>query len=147
MRKLGVEFSIYADGTLWQHCDPVFVDTFDAGFFNRPSAGVEIVNRGLAPAFPRVPREAYDAKINGKPVKFLKFTDAQMLSYVALCNTLCAALDIPRVVPWQRRVMSGQELASFSGVLGHFHLTTDKLDPGTQPFEVLLSNDFSELRK
>ena len=133
-RKLGVEFSIYADGTLWQHCDPVYVDTFDAGFFNRRSAGVEIVNKGLAPASSRQPRLEYRAR----GFTYLRYTAAQMVSYLALCDTFCAALKVPKRIPAHDNLMSARELENFKGVLGHYHLDPQKNDPGTQPFDVLL---------
>ncbi len=141
---LGVEFSIYPDGRLFQHCDPILVDTFDAGFANTWSCGVEIVNAGVAPCKPQRFRESYKARVNGRDIIYLRYTPKQLESYLALCNTVCDALKIPKVVPHQLRTMGPAELDAFTGILGHFHLTEQKPDPGTEPFEFLRKNGYSD---
>lgn len=76
-------------------------------------------------------------EIQGQSLVQYDFTDAQYEALVKLITSLCRVL--PRVearapllpdgsvVP---HVLEDDELKSFSGIVGHYHLTSAKLDPG-----------------
>jgi N-acetylmuramoyl-L-alanine amidase len=75
--------------------------------------------------------------INGRVLFQYDLTDAQYNSLIKLAATLCRVL--PKIRPDYPRDESGdlrtsmltpEETAAFSGILGHFHVTTDKVDPG-----------------
>jgi len=75
--------------------------------------------------------------INGKALVQYDFTDAQYESLIKLVATLCQVL--PRIEPDYPRDTDGQlvthvldkdQRESFEGLLGHFHITKRKVDPG-----------------
>jgi len=140
-RKLGVEFAISPFGVLYQFCDPTVVDTADAGIANSRSWGVEIVNAGIRrmntlwqePRYrkpPLGPRPSYDTVLHGKKLKCYDFYPAQTATACALNLTMTQALSgyakdvctVPGVV----------DLTKVRGAIGHYNITNEKLDPGTQ---------------
>lgn len=138
-RELGVEFGIERDGTIVQFADPATVDTFDAGVVNARSWGVEIINgavKGLAS-----PDRVYSTQtIHGVTSQHADFFKAQIDSLRELLELVNGFFGIPMRVPRDSRgallatAMGAEELATFSGVLGHYHVTTSKRDPGTEVF-------------
>ncbi len=75
--------------------------------------------------------------INGRELSQYDLTDAQYDSLVKLTATLCAVLpriemDYPRDADGNLRttVLSDDEMAAYSGLLGHWHITRGKVDPG-----------------
>jgi N-acetyl-anhydromuramyl-L-alanine amidase AmpD len=75
--------------------------------------------------------------IHGEEFVQPDFTDAQYATLAALAAALARelpriALDAPRDADGRVRTdaLSDAEEAAFGGVLGHFHLQTDKRDPG-----------------
>jgi len=75
--------------------------------------------------------------IHGRMLWQYDLTDAQYESLIRLTATLCRVLpriacDAPRDGAGQIRtdVLTPEELSSFSGLIGHYHLTRDKSDPG-----------------
>ena len=147
-RELGVEFCIDHSGVIWQFCDPALVDTFDAGVVNRRSVGVEIANYGSRAPEDTVPsrgaeRPRYTTILNGRARTFAHFWSGQIAAALSLADALSRALEIPRQVP---RGMKGfvepntlprERLVAFSGHLGHFHVSTQKIDPGLDLLEAL----------
>lgn len=144
-RKLGVEFAIGRSGRIWQFCDPLEVDTADAGILNARSVGVEIVCYGYAASIwdplraikvPLVPllgkdRETYEALTHGRRVVTAKFYPAQLRAALALADALSAALGIARAVPepgYDTGVYPG--VREFGGHVGHYQITDSKRDPG-----------------
>ncbi|GIW70861.1 MAG: hypothetical protein KatS3mg102_0403 [Planctomycetota bacterium] len=81
--------------------------------------------------------EPIAGEIHGQRVSMYDFTEEQ---YRALARVLAALhricpqvrLEAPRGPDGEvlRRALSAEELASFRGVLGHWHVTARKLDPG-----------------
>jgi N-acetyl-anhydromuramyl-L-alanine amidase AmpD len=150
-RKLSVHFMVDLDGTVYQTCD-TSVRAFHAGAFNDASVGIEIANVGayakreelerlwpfppgvvrgaLPPGY--VPRPARPGplrgRIHGTELWQQDFTDAQYEALGRLCAALCGALDLPARAPTDRGVLAAP--AAFDGILGHYHLTTAKVDPG-----------------
>lgn len=142
-RELGVEFAIDRDGTVFQFCDPLVVDTADAGIVNARSVGVEIVSYGMrrASRLWTIPKRGKDrghrdVTIHGKRVRVASFYPAQTAAACALADVLSTVLPIPARVPMDAkgavltRALSRMELDEFSGHLGHYHVTKKKLDPG-----------------
>lgn len=147
-RALGVEFVVDPWGIIWQFADPARVDTFDAKGVNPRSIGIEMTNfafRRPGKPIPRPGRDRprYRTQLNGRAREFASFTPWQMKACVALCDALTATVrTIPRTIPRNgnnnliRRKLKKAELDAYAGVLGHFHVSGSKLDPGTDIFEM-----------
>lgn len=156
-RKLGVEFFIDRDGTVWQFCDPIRVDTFDAGIANRRSVGVEIACYGTRKNVEAIPtkgrdRRTYIDTVHGKSIVFAHFYPAQIAAAISLAFALSDALSIPLWVPVRngellRGVLTPTELAEFFGHIGHYHITTRKVDPGTALLDAFRTLFMSGLRE
>ncbi len=80
-------------------------------------------------------------KIQGRELEMHDFTPEQYLSLARLAATL--SILLPRLRPEapryesgpqrgavRREVLSEQEFAAFQGMLGHWHVSADKFDPG-----------------
>lgn len=142
---LSIHYVVDSDGTTVQMA-PHHLACLHAGIANEWSVGIEIVSPGfpLGSAYERerklgVRREAYEDRIRRarRPIRMLDFTEAQTKAVVLLVEQLCDSLDIPRAVPMDggelmRREMTPAELATFAGVMGHFHAHPTKIDPGTR---------------
>ena len=81
--------------------------------------------------------ELATGSINGRQLFQYDLTDAQYESLIRLTATLCRVLpriraDYPRDANGDLRtgMLTPEEMADFNGILGHFHITTDKVDPG-----------------
>jgi N-acetyl-anhydromuramyl-L-alanine amidase AmpD len=88
-----------------------------------------------------VPRPAREAplvgEIQGRRLMQFDFTEEQYRSLIQLTATLCTVL--PKIRPEAPRgpdgtvrtaVLAEAELSAFGGLVGHYHLTTSKIDPG-----------------
>lgn len=82
-------------------------------------------------------RELVAGRIQDRALWQYDLTDAQYESLAKLSAALCRVL--PRITPDAPRTVDGavrmdalaeQELARFHGILGHYHITKDKVDPG-----------------
>jgi hypothetical protein len=155
-RELGVEFAIDRLGNIWQFADPATVDTFDAGYVNARSVGVEIVNYGFRRRGAEVPRrgrdrETYTTTLNGKRRKLARFYPPQLISTLAWLDAIHVGIpSIPRCIPLDdngdplAETMTRREVRNFSGVLGHYHVSARKSDPGTHVFDVLAGLGYAE---
>jgi N-acetylmuramoyl-L-alanine amidase len=79
----------------------------------------------------------FTGEINGRQLYQYDFTEEQYESLIKLTATLCQVLpriepDYPRDADGNLRmtVLTDQEMENFSGLLGHWHITTAKVDPG-----------------
>lgn len=146
-KKLGIEFAVHK-GVIWQFCDPLEVDTADAGIVNPRSAGVEIVNYGFRRSKADIPRTGqrrptYKCDFRGRRRTFAHFWPEDIAATIALCEMLAKALHIPRCVPvdgeyWVApRTLYSSELEAFKGFVGHFHISDRKADPGLDILEAL----------
>jgi N-acetyl-anhydromuramyl-L-alanine amidase AmpD len=88
-----------------------------------------------------VPRPARDApvigEIHGRKLMQYDFTEEQYRSLVGLTAALCTVFpkirnDAPRGPEGSVRTSSlgTEELSAFGGLVGHYHLTAAKIDPG-----------------
>lgn len=128
-RGLSVHYVNEADGTLVQmahHTDRCA----HAGSRGNVGIGVENVSPGFPKLDKKASRSVVDGHAHGRPFKACAFTDAQLASYVALCERLAAEFGWPRQVPNTDRVLTNAELARFSGAVEHLHLTMRKVDSG-----------------
>jgi N-acetyl-anhydromuramyl-L-alanine amidase AmpD len=95
--------------------------------------GVLTKNFSGRPARP----EPVTGEVQGRELAQYDFTPEQYEALTRLTATLCSIFpklkcDYPRnpaggVIP---HALTATELASFQGVLGHYHVTTNKVDPG-----------------
>jgi len=147
-RQLGIEFAIDRAGLIWQFCDPVLVDTADAGSVNPRSVGTEIVNylfRRRKADIPRAGRSRvlYNCTMRGRDRNLAHCTPVQISAAIALGEALSTALPIPRTVPIDsnyfvsQRTLEPEEIAVVKGHVGHFHLNARKSDPGFDVLEAL----------
>jgi len=82
-------------------------------------------------------QEPVQGSIHGKEYLQYDLTDAQYDSLIKLTATLCQVL--PRIEPDYPRSadhalftgkLTDEQMAAFSGVIGHYHITESKIDPG-----------------
>lgn len=144
-KNLGIEFIVGRDGQVVQCCDPCAVDTWDAGRFNSRSIGIEVVcygHRRFRALVPKAGRDRphYMTRLHGRRLMLANYYPEQMRSVIALVDALTDALPaIPRRVPLEPdgspvlRELAREEADATAGVVGHFHLTARKLDPGPVP--------------
>lgn len=141
-RGYGVEFAISKLGVIYQFADPLKVDTADVGGFNAPSVGVEVVNsgyrRGSRAWILPTGRPTYEGRIHGVNRTFAGFYPAQVRAAYCLADALSSALDIPRCIPVGTDAAGNTvvhpsliaDKGSYRGHLGHFHVSSKKIDPG-----------------
>jgi len=136
VRGLSAHFLLDVDGTIYQTLD-VKERAWHAGSANDGSVGIEIANLGAYGDRSKLAgRAVTEGKIHGATLYQSPFTDEQ---YAAL-SRLCVALTrvLPRVRMEFPRDAAGGVIqtvlpdggASFEGILGHYHLTRGKVDPG-----------------
>lgn len=82
-------------------------------------------------------KELIGGTINGRPLQQYDYTPQQYASLAKLTATLCTIfprmkLEFPRDAAGgiNPDVLTEDELAAFSGVLGHWHIKREKIDPG-----------------
>ena len=145
-RKFGIEFAISRDGVVWQFCDPVEIDTADAGFLNRRSVGIEVVNYGFRGPWynpkkwtiPRVAKDRPLRKVNyrGKMRTIADFYPRQYRAAVALAKLLSRELPIPAdTLPFSPDMdyldfHDRPTIDAFKGHLAHYNISKGKLDCG-----------------
>jgi N-acetyl-anhydromuramyl-L-alanine amidase AmpD len=127
-RKLSVHFMLDTDGTIYQTLD-LKERAWHATISNSRSVGIEIANVGASatPSYPNV----LQGEVQGQMLYQPPFTPQQYDALIKLTAALCEAL--PRIefrYPASNRKLSDVELANFHGVLGHYHVQSNKQDPG-----------------
>lgn len=136
-RGLSVQFLIEQDGTIIQYTD---ADAYcsHAGGANAWTVGIEIANAATPTTNLAWPREVYRETIHGRTFRCARFYPEQLDAAFHLTRALCLAyglpLDVPRGKDGEliRGVLPLRVLAEYRGVLGHYHLTTRKNDPGAE---------------
>lgn len=147
---LSVHWTIGVDGERVQMAPHDLVCLHASGV-NEWTVGIELVSPLLATtsiaAKERargVRRETYVDRVRGKrALRLLDLTEPQTASTLLLVEQLCDVLHVPRVVPMEgdalmRRQMTPAELSRFEGVMGHYHSSSMKIDPGTRILERLM---------
>ncbi len=152
-RGLSCHFVIDNDGTIYQTLD-LLDCAYHACGLNETSIGVEICNRGNAAKEPnyydRYPknlqREQVVCLVNNEKYVAFDFTPQQYAAMEVLGKTLAKLLpgiklsypeSSPGVQNWNTLdltdVTSVRLRESYSGYIGHYHITNQKWDPG--PFD------------
>lgn len=109
-------------------------ECYHARYANPFTVGVELQSNGRAPAG-RIQRKEYDDEIHGRRMRFLRFTNAQCASAYNVARALCDIYGMRASFPTDdrgkvlRSVMPASKVAQWNGLLGHFHLTREKVDP------------------
>lgn len=142
-RGLSVHFAIDNDGTIYQLMDTQHV-AWHAKGVNNHSVGVEISNavhlrfqkEYQALGFPKRPFVLKDV-VHGKEMKpYTGFYPEQVRALKALTKALHKGLGIPYKTPLDsngnllRAVDKRVVGRTFAGVVGHYHITKEKRDPG-----------------
>lgn len=145
-RGLSAHFLIDNDGTIYQTLDLADV-AFHAQTANSNSIGIELCNRGRvglpASEASQKGREPQWVRVHGYEYHTWSFTAAQ---YQALSQLLSALLSIfpelARAYPNNGGPIYSALAAPerFSGILGHYHLTARKWDPGCFDFARLMKS-------
>jgi N-acetyl-anhydromuramyl-L-alanine amidase AmpD len=135
-RGLSVHLMLDADGTVYQALDLALASAWHAGPANSRSVGVEVCNpvRLHRQQWEKVKRPVVTepAAHTGKPATRLDFHDVQKARAGELALAICSLLPVPLAMPLGASGQVAQGLApkGFKGVVGHYHLTTNKPDPG-----------------
>jgi len=153
-RKLSVQFLLDVDGTIYQTLD-AREHAWHATKANPRSVGIEIAHLGAFAADAAPQGASVVGRVQGQVLHQAPFTDAQLEALVKLAAGLCRAL--PRIRPDAPRDAAGgvrdsalgdEEFEAFSGILGHFHVQTNKTDPGPAfPWEEFLDAVRRELAR
>lgn len=148
-RDLGITFYVDREGVIWQFVDPEVYDPRDTGGrMGRRSISIEIANYGFRRKVKHIPKRGRDRvtddiMIHGMRLTVARFYDHQIKSVAALTKRLCAALDIPMKFPRDstgkisHSEMPNRDKRHFSGIIGHYHKTNQKTDPGFHLFDEL----------
>lgn len=144
-RGLSTHFMIDRDGTIYQPLNVREVAYHSAGL-NVQSIGIDICNpiranriRRSARAFEQSKGYArvFSGRINGAVRKSIGYTDAQYESLIALLaqlkdvfSLLTNSMDAP--VGTDGRILRTRlaDVAAFTGIVGHQHVSATKWDPG-----------------
>jgi N-acetyl-anhydromuramyl-L-alanine amidase AmpD len=146
-RGLSAHLLIDRDGTIYQTLDLKAACAFHAGKANARSIGVEICNperperNDPRDARPVVSLGVSNAGPAGARGPVLGFYPQQVDAVIALARALASLFPIPLLLPKaiapeahagvspgrDARVVSGE----FRGICGHYHLQSNKTDPGT----------------
>jgi len=140
-RGLSVHFMVDNDGTIYQTLDLMHC-AFHAGGVNEVSVGIELQNRGDAARYPnyyKEPRRTVTCRIHGHQFLSYDFTDAQYEGMIRLCRALTRIFEVNAQSPldaasrplWTKI----DDRRAYRGFVGHYHLSTNKWDPG--PFDFL----------
>jgi N-acetyl-anhydromuramyl-L-alanine amidase AmpD len=144
-RGLSVHFLLDNDGTIYQTLDLALM-AYHASEWNIGSIGVELCSRGDVKLDEHyyskqgINRPRKLCKINGTTIDSWDYMGAQYEALTALARALTKylpnlAIEYPQssagVQSWETMPMNAS--MSFSGYIGHYHLTNQKWDPG--PFD------------
>lgn len=136
-RGLSVDTCIERDGRIVQYTDPAAFATWHAGSINRRAWGVEVIN-GAVKGLAAKDRPMQQMTIHGRDMMIADFYPAQIVALKELLEVFNGALGIPMRLPKDASgavsatVVPSEKLATFTGVVGHYHVTKTKQDPGTQ---------------
>jgi N-acetyl-anhydromuramyl-L-alanine amidase AmpD len=146
-RGLSCHFLVDNDGTIFQTLD-LALEGWHGSELNASSIGVELCNRGDAAKEPTYysrknqSRDVKPCKINNHVIKSYDFTKEQKEEMRRLARALLRLLpnlpaEYPQASPGQAALdtVGYAGLARFSGYIGHYHLTTNKWDPGPWDFK------------
>jgi N-acetyl-anhydromuramyl-L-alanine amidase AmpD len=138
-RQLSAHFLIDVDGTVYQTLD-LQERAYHATVANNRSIGIEIANVGAFPPGAAGIPTLHDPKrgtVHGIELVQSDFTLQQYAALAKLIDALCRTFPmIERRVPRDdggaviMTKLRDDELENFRGILGHFHIQENKVDPG-----------------
>lgn len=133
-RKLSIHFTIDYYGIVTQMAD-IISRAAHGGTANAQSIGIEIANRAVPPMNAKRPRLLCEDTLRGKKRTFLQFTRPQVESTRLLLKFLSKSCNIQLTLPLEgdksmvlRRTMTPKERSVYRGVLGHWHVSSRKID-------------------
>ena len=134
-RNLSTHLLIDNDGTLFQMIDLAH-SSWHGGKVNPYSIGLDLSNAASVRYASRYrDRGIFKAEVNGREIVALGYADPQYRTLIKVIRAL--ARYFPRVRPLPPLDAEGQiitrqigDVDTFEGVLGHFHLSAHKWDPG-----------------
>ncbi len=133
-RGLSTHFIIDNDGIIYQPWDLAH-STWHAGKVNRYAVGFDMSNAAsIQYASHYRDRGIFTGEINGGKFTALGYSEAQYLSAIGAIKAICRFF--PRIKPVPPIGEDGQVINKviandrFEGVLGHYHLSVHKWDPG-----------------
>lgn len=150
-RGLSVPFAIDNDGTIFQLMDTKHV-AWHAKGVNTHSVGVEIANAVKLRYQKWYTKNGFEkrpivvnSELNGETLPpMLGFYPVQIEALKALMKAVCTAHDIPLKVPLDPagNLVAGVDHRvqgrSFSGIAGHYHVTSTKQDPAGLPLDSIV---------
>lgn len=150
--RKSVQFFIDAAGQIYQFCDADSfaehggkLDADGVTSTNKDTVGIEIQN--LASKVPNtLNRPLYSETIHGKTNTRTGFLPVQTASVIELCKALCNNYSLPVAVPTDAegeviaRILTVPEWEAFSGIVGHFHATERRGDPGIRILEDIMNS-------
>lgn len=136
-QALSIHLMIDYDGTAYQSLD-LAKKAFHASAENDHTVGIEINNPYYVgknnPNWPRQIVSSRTPRQSGKFHEHLDFRSEQKTRVVEVVEALCFILNIPRKLPpldsegkVVTRLLKDDEIR---GVVGHFHTSINKIDPG-----------------
>lgn len=146
-RGLSCHFLMDNDGTIYQTMD-LSLMAYHAAGFNARSVGIELCNRGDAKRDPSYysrkgqKRDKTTVRIHGHIYQCFQYTPGQIDAMFALAKALNRALpnvplEYPQDTPGHQAWGEIPNAAQFAGILGHYHTTRRKWDPGPFDFQSL----------
>ncbi len=147
---LSITFVIDGMGDTWQMADAEKTVCYHAGAVNEFAVGTEIMLRGLWPALAGdfTDFEKVTHLVHGRMVAQTKFLEKQLEAHARLCDLLHEKLGIPKQVPGNAlggiltEVMLPRQRQDFTGFLEHLHVSSKKLDSGTQTSQDLVKRGY-----
>ena len=141
-KGLSVQLFADAEGTVWQYAD-LNLRARHASATNAFGPGLEVQGRGIDRTAEA--KASTDENIHGRKIPVLPFTEPQYRAIVGLSVALMTAFELPLQCPGMpdgsgpySGLMPRAAIHSFRGVLGHFHVSRHKLDPGLDVFRRLV---------
>lgn len=143
-RGLSVHFGLDSDGTIYQLTDCENI-CWHAKGVNNISIGVEICNPVLTKygeSQTKINKKERtivknDIIHNRETGPYLYYYPEQIKALVALIKAVCGFYNIPLIFPLDKNGEVSNELSqkvvnnTFKGIVGHFHLNPEKIDPGS----------------
>jgi N-acetylmuramoyl-L-alanine amidase len=150
-RGLSVQFGIDNDGTIYQLMDANNI-AWHAKGVNSTSCGVEIANAVDMKFSEWYPKNGFEKRpimknviVHNKEMQpHLGFYQIQIEALKALIDAVSRACNIPLAVPTDssgkliRGVDSRVIKGVYRGIVGHYHVTSNKTDPASLDFEKLI---------
>lgn len=148
MRGLSVHFMLDVDGTIYQTLD-LKESAWHATISNQRSIGIEIANIGAYAEGEKDPFEQWYDKdgrlknyageplrlvtgtIQGKKLRQYDYTPEQYDALIKLIATLCRIFPkLKCEAPTVPHKLAEEDWKEFQGILGHYHVQSNKVDPG-----------------